>query len=350
MNSSDAEQFPKQIKSESELDEIMTRPSPSLVKWITTLESPLVIVGAAGKMGPSLTVQLKRAADTANHNLKIIAVSRYSDPTVREWIEERGIQTLACDLLQRESLADLPDAPNIINLVGLKFGTAQNPSLTWAVNTLVPAHVTERYPKSRIVALSTGNVYPMVSVKDGGSIETDPITPIGEYANAAVARERLFEYHSHKFGTRIVLLRLNYAVDMRYGVLLEIAKSVWAEKPVDVKMGFFNCIWQGDANEMIIRSLDLAESPPAVFNLTGPEVLSVRKIAGRFGELMNRSVRLDGQEETTALLSDSSRLCNKVGEPPTSLDHVLQCTAHWVMHGGKTYGKSTHFQIRDGKY
>ena len=350
MNSSNAEQLPEQIKSDSQLDEIMTRPSPGLVEWIRTLEGPLVIVGAAGKMGPSLSVQVKRAADTANPSLKIIAVSRFSDQTVREWIEEHGIQTFACDLLQRESLAGLPDAPNIINLVGLKFGTAQNPSLTWAVNTLVPAHVTERYPESRIVALSTGNVYPMVSVKDGGSIETDPITPIGEYANAAVARERLFEYHSRKFGTRIVLLRLNYAVDMRYGVLLDIAKAVWTEKPVDVATGYFNCIWQGDANEMIIRSLDLVESPPSIFNLTGPRVLSVGEIAGRFGDLMNRPVRLAGREEQTALLSNPSRLCQKLGEPPTSLDQVLKWTAHWVMSGGRTYGKATHFQARDGKY
>lgn len=338
------------IESLEELDEVMTRPGDRLCEFVKTLESPLLILGAAGKMGPSLAVQVNRAAQVAGHKLEVVAASRFSDSKVQIWLRDRGIKTVSCDLLEREALTQLPDSPNVIHLVGMKFGTAQNPSLTWAVNTLVPTHVSERYPHSRIAALSTGNVYPMVSIDSGGSTEESSTTPVGEYANAAVARERLFEYHSRRSRTPMVLLRLNYAVDLRYGVLLEIAQAVWAEKPVDVTTGYFNCIWQGDANECVVRSLDLASSPPAVLNLTGSETLSVSEIAGRIGRLMGRSVTLVGQEAQTALLSNSSRLFQRLGTPAASLDRILEWTANWVMRGGSTYGKATHFQVRDGKY
>lgn len=342
--------WPARMDTEQQLDEIMTRPRTALVDFVKTLQSPLLILGAAGKMGPSLAVLARRAAEAAKHDLKVIAVSRFSGSEARRWLESRSVETVACDLLEREALQKLPDATNVIYLVGLKFGTQQNPSLTWAVNTLAPTHVMERYRESRIVALSTGNVYPLGPVAKGGSIESDPLTPLGEYSNAAVARERLFDYHARKNGTAIVLLRLNYAVDLRYGVLLEIAQKVWASQPVDVTTGYLNCIWQGDANEMIVRSLDLAAKPPAAFNLTGGEMLSVRKLAERFGELMQRRVEFTGREAETALLSNTTRLRSTLGDPSMPLETVLQWTAQWVMKGGTTLGKPTKFEVRDGKF
>ena len=338
------------IDSEQKLDELMTRPGDALCEFVKTLGERVVVLGAGGKVGPSLAARLKRAANKAGHPLEVVAVSRFSNAPLRSWLEEREVTAIPCDLLDRESLSRLPDAKHIIYLVGLKFGTSQNPALTWAINTLVPTHATERYPNSRFVALSTGNVYPLSPADGGGSVETDALTPIGEYANAAIARERLFEYHALRLGTPLVLLRLNYAVDLRYGVLLEIAKTVWAERPVDLTTGHLNCIWQGDANDLILRSLELATSPPAVFNLTGSTVLSVANIARRFAVLMNRKVAFTGEEASTALLSNSAALCAKLGKPATPLDSVLQWTADWVMRGGETYGKPTHFQVRDGKY
>jgi hypothetical protein len=282
--------------------------------------------------------------------LRIIAVSRFSSVESRGWFDAQAIETLPCDLLNRAEIQKLPDAPNLFYLVGLKFGTQQNPALTWAVNTLVPAHVCERYPQSTIVALSTGNVYPFVPVTSGGSRETDTLTPLGEYPNAAVARERIFGYFSHENATRITTLRLNYAMELRYGVLLDVAQKVWMQKPIDVSMGYLNCIWQGDANAFVVRSLALAASPPAVFNMTGAQVLSVRHLAERFGELLDRRPDIVGRENESALLSNSSRLFAELGEPATPLEQVVQWVAHWVKNGGRTFGKPTHFETRDGKY
>ena len=342
--------LPERIDSLTELDEVMTRPDGALVEFVKTLAAPLVILGAAGKMGPSLAVLVRRAAEAAGIQLPIIAVSRFSGRGTRDWLESRGVETIACDLLEREALGQLPDSPNVIYLVGLKFGTQQNPSLTWAINTLAPAHVCERYRSSRIVALSTGNVYPLVSVRSGGSVETDPLTPLGEYSNAAVARERVFEYHSRKNGTPMALLRLNYAVDLRYGVLLEIAQKVWNRQPVDLTTGCFNCIWQGDANALIVRSLALPTTPSLAFNLTGPTVLAVREVAQRFGELLDCPVEFIGREAETALLNNSGCLRQLLGDPPTPLETVLAWTAHWIKSGGATLGKPTSFDVRDGKF
>ncbi len=343
-------EWPALIDSEEQLDEVMTRPRPALVEFVKTLASPLLILGAGGKMGPSLAVLARRAADAAGHPLRIVAASRFSEPKLRGWLEARGVETVACDLLERAAVARLPEAAAVLYLVGLKFGTQQNPALTWAVNTLVPSLVAERYPQARIAALSTGNVYPLMPVAGGGATERDALTPLGEYANAAIARERIFQYGSQKHGTSVILLRLNYAVDLRYGVLVDIAQKVWQGEPVDAGMGYLNCIWQGDANDMILRSLPLARSPAAVLNLTGTEVLSVRKLAERFGELMGRTAQIVGSEKDTALLSNSARLTGLLGEPPTSLDLVMRWTAHWIMRQGRTLGKPTHFDVRDGKY
>lgn len=338
------------IQSEEDLDQILTTPSPALVNFIHTITNPLLILGAGGKMGPTLAVLAQRAAVAANHPLKIIAASRFSDPHSRSWLEQHGIKTLSLDLLNRDSLQHLPDTTNVLYLTGLKFGTSENPSLTWAVNTLIPAHVSERFPAARIVALSTGNVYPLVPITSGGATEDHPCTPIGEYANAAVARERVFEYFSRKNGTPVALLRLNYAVELRYGVLVDIARKVWNHEPIDLSNGYFNCIWQGDANDMILRSLPLASTPATAWNLTGPACLSVREIAERFAQFLNRNVRFTGTESDTALLSNPARLCTKLGPPPTSLEPILTWIAHWIKINGRTFNKPTHFEVRDGSY
>src|SRR6266542_729068 len=293
------------IQTEDALDEVLTRPRPVLVEFIRQVSSPLVILGAGGKMGATLARLARRAAEAAR-----------------------------CEL----------------ELVALKFGTAQNPSLTWAVNTLAPAHAVERYASARVVALSTGNVYPYVPVGCGGATEDHPLTPMGEYANAAVARERLFEYASRRNGTRIVLLRLIYAVELRYGVLVDIARKVWAGEPVNVANGCFNCIWQGDANEMILRALNLASSPPAAFNLTCPAAVSVREVAGRFSELLGRPAKFIGAESDTALLGNAGKLGAELGPPATPLEDILDWTAQWVKSGGRYWNKPTHFEVRDGQY
>jgi nucleoside-diphosphate-sugar epimerase len=338
------------INTEEELNDILTRPRSKLVEFIHTLSSPLIILGAGGKMGPTLALLARRAAEAARQPLDIIAVSRFSDNGARTWLEERGIRTLPADLLERYSVEKLPDALNVIYLVGLKFGTTQNPSLTWAVNTVAPAHAAERYASARIVALSTGNVYSQASVTSGGATETHSKTPIGEYANAAVARERVFEYFAQKNAMPLALMRLNYAVELRYGVLTDIARQVWAGEPVDVSNGFFNCIWQGDANEMILRSLALSSVPARAWNLTSPDILRVRDVAERFGQLLGKPPRFIGKEGETALLSNSAALCTELGAPATPLDLVMRWTAHWVKGGGRNLNRPTHFEVRDGVY
>ena len=342
--------FPDVIDSEEVLDEVMTRPSRALESFVRTLPSPLLVVGAGGKMGPSLCVQARRAADASGHDLEVIAVSRFSSEDARQWLEERGVRTLAADVMDRAAVERLPDATNVIYLVGQKFGTSEFPERTWAANTLAPAYVAERYPAARIVALSTGNVYPLGPVERGGADETEELTPLGEYANAAVARERIFQYYASRTGVAVTLVRLNYAVDLRYGVLVDIARKIVESGLVDVTMGYFNCIWQGDANDMILRSLKLAASPPAAINLTGEEVHAVRDVATRLAQSMGLPVRFTGQEAETALLSNASKAVQALGRPATPLDVVLRWTAHWVTSGKPLLGKPTHFEVRDGRY
>jgi nucleoside-diphosphate-sugar epimerase len=301
-------------------------------------------------MGPTLACRARRAAQAASHPLDVIAVSRFGDPQARQSLEARGIKTLSCDLLDAEAVARLPDARTIIYLVGLKFGTSRSPATTWATNALTPLRVCERYPRSRIAAVSTGNVYPLVPVTSGGSAETDALTPLGEYANAAVGRERIFEFCSKRYGTAVALLRLCYAVELRYGVLMDIARKVQASEPVELSTGAFNCIWQGDANDMILRALSLAESPPTAWNLCRPELLFVRAVATRLGELLGRAPRFVGEEAETALLVDATRLCARLGPPPTPLETMLAWAAHWVQSGGRDLGKPTHFEVRNGTY
>lgn len=342
--------LPDLIRTEKELEQFLTMPGDALIDFIQTVPGPLLVLGAGGKMGPTLAVLARCAAEQAGHKLDVIAVSRFTDAQSREWLEARGVQTRSCDLLDARAVADLPDSPSILYLVGLKFGTAQNPGATWAMNTIVPARIAERYRNARIVALSTGNVYPLSEVSRGGSVESDPLTPLGEYGNAAIGRERIFEFYSRAQKIPVVQLRLFYAVELRYGVLVDIAHKVWADEPIDLANGYFNCIWQGDANEMVIRSLSLCATPPAVYNLCRPEIFSVRDVATRLGELLNRSPRFQGSEAATALICNAKPLCARLGEPAIKLDQMLSWIAHWVAQGGRNLNRPTHFEVRDGKY
>ncbi|MSU60826.1 MAG: NAD-dependent epimerase/dehydratase family protein [Pedosphaera sp.] len=345
----DSSTLPERVQDETELDDLLTRPSPRLIESIKGIPKRLLILGAGGKMGPTLAVLAKRAATLAGVEVEVVAASRFSDARSRQWLESHEVNTCVTDLLDRRSLENLPDSTHIIYLVGLKFGTSDNPSLTWAANTLAPAHVAERFPKARIVALSTGNVYPFVPVDSGGATEDHALTPVGEYPNAAVARERIFDYFSRENGTRIALLRLNYAVELRYGVLLDIAQRVWAGQPVDLAASRFNSIWQGDANDMILRAFPLTSSPASSWNLTGP-CLRVREIAFQFGEILGRAPVFTGEESNTALLSNPQRLYSHLGPPSTPLGDILRWTAHWVQSGGRCLNKPTHFEVRDGQY
>lgn len=340
----------KWIENEEALDSVQTSPSPTLVAFMKSLHGPLVVLGAGGKMGPSLCVMANKAAAEAGRQLEVIAVSRFTDVSKKAWLEERGVKVHPCDLFDSGAVAALPDAENVIYLVGLKFGTQENPALTWAANALIPSFVARRYPDARIVALSTGNVYPLTAVASGGLTESAPLTPHGEYANACVARERIFEYYTQISALKAVLIRLNYAVELRYGVLVDVARKVAAHQPVDVTMGYLNCIWQRDANDMIVRALDLAAKPAQALNLTGKEVLSVREIALQLGRLMGKPVTIIGEEADTALLSDASKAFDRLGEPETDLEQVCEWTARWVMAGNTLLGKPTHFQVRDGNY
>jgi nucleoside-diphosphate-sugar epimerase len=342
--------LPETIRTEEELTEVMTRPRPVLVEFMRTLTSPLVILGAGGKMGPTLAILARRAAQKAGCSLEIIAVSRFSDQQSRLFLESHGVKTLSANLMERDTFASLPDTDNLVYLVGLKFGTATNPAQTWATNALIPAYTAERYPRARIAALSTGNVYPLILIAGGGSQENDPLTPAGEYSNACVARERILEFYSAKNQTPMTLLRLSFALDLRYGVLVDIAFKVFRGEAVDVSMSHMNCIWQGDANEMIIRSLGLAATPPLALNLVGSQHYSIRATAQHFGELMGKPVNFTGVEAETAFLSNNQRLQALLGEPPTPVETVMRWTAGWVMANGRLLNKPTHFEVRDGGY
>jgi nucleoside-diphosphate-sugar epimerase len=342
-------QYPEKIGSTEELNEVLTRPQAALVEFIKTLKSPLVILGAGGKMGPTLAVLARRAAEQAGHKLEIVAISRYSNSRARDWLEKQGVTTQSCDLLDRQGVNALPTATNVLYLVGLKFGTTENPATTWAANTIVPVYICEHYREARIVALSTGNVYPFTK-KAQGATETDLLTPLGEYANAAIGRERNFQFLSQRNSTAVTLLRLFYAVELRYGVLRDMADRIWAGQPVPLANGRFNCLWQGDANDFVIRALALAAAPATVFNLTSARIYQVRIVAARLGELMGKPVQFEGEENETALTGNCDALFSMLGPPQTELETILRWTAHWVKDGGESLGKPTHFETRDGRY
>jgi len=338
------------IRTLAELEERLSRPAAADTSAMAEIEGDILILGAGGKMGPSLAHLARRASDEAGVKRRIIAVSRFAGEGLRAQLSGRGIETIRCDLLEPGALATLPDARNVIFMAARKFGTAGAEHLTWAMNTFLPGLVAERYRGSRIVAFSTGNVYPLAAVRHGGARESDPVAPQGEYAQSALGRERMFEYGSHRWGTPVAILRLNYAVELRYGVLLDIALSVFRRRPLDLRMGFVNVIWQGDANSCCLRSFPHCQSPPLVLNITGPEILSVRQIAEEFGRRFGIQPVFTLEESDTALLSDAGKAHELLGCPSVTAMQVVDWVADWVMNGGPTLEKPTHFATRDGQF
>lgn len=350
MRRPDSSYWPDRINSESELDEVLTRPSEQLQAFIRSVPSPLVILGAGGKMGPSLAVLAKRAAEAADYSLEVVAVSRFRDPARKAWLREQRVHVLSADLLERSSYAGLPDSDNVVYLVGLKFGTTENPAMTWATNTLVPSWVMERYPSTRIVALSTGNVYGPTASDSQGSSERDAAVPVGEYGMAALGRERIFEFCAARNAARVTLLRLFYAVELRYGVLVDIAQKVFRGEAIDVSNGRFNWIWQGEANERVLRALDLADNPPSVWNLCQTGSTSVFELATQLGALLGKEPIFSGTSDSTALLGDARKICARLGATAMNQEIVLDWIAHWVKIGGKSAALPTHFEVRSGRF
>jgi nucleoside-diphosphate-sugar epimerase len=337
------------IENIQQLEENLSRPSEDIIKIVEKLDGDILILGVAGKMGPSIAKMLKRSIDKKNLKNKVIGISRFSDEKVRETLNKSGIETIKCDLLEETSFKKFPASKNIIYLTGMKFGSTGKESLTWAVNTYIPSLVVKNFPDSKIVALSTGNVYPFVPTEKTGSDETTTPGPVGEYAQSCLGRERIFQYFSEKYKTPVTLIRLNYSVELRYGVLVDIAQKVLNGQEIDLRMGYANVIWQTDANRYIIRSFDMVSSPPALLNVTGKK-FSVRQAAENFGEIFKKQPVFANQEEKTALLSDASLCHEKYGSPEISTEQMIHWIAHWLGKGGQTHGKPTHFETKNGKF
>ncbi|MFC5447818.1 NAD-dependent epimerase/dehydratase family protein [Paenibacillus aestuarii] len=338
------------MKNTQALEEQLAQPSPALIQDIAALEGDILLLGIGGKMGPSLARLAKHAIRAAGVNKRVIGASRFSTPGLREELEADGVETISVDLLNDEQLQQLPEVKNVLYMAGNKFGTVGNEHFTWAMNAYLPGRVAEKFKHSNIVVFSTGNVYPFTPVTLGGATEQIPPSPIGEYGQSCLGRERIFEHFAHKNKTPMTIYRLNYAIDLRYGVLLEVAKSVKEGRPVDLTMGNFNCIWQGDANEMAIRSLNVCSNPPTVVNITGPETISLRWVAGVFAQKFGVEPTFKGEESTNALLSNASKSFQLFGYPRTSLKQMIDWTAEWCLADGQTWNKPTHFQEREGKY
>ena len=341
---------PQYIEDSEQLEDVMSTPTLEVVEAMGEMAGDLLILGVGGKMGPTLAKLAKRAIDEAGSDKRVISVSRFSSPGLQADLNRVGIETIACDLLSETELQALPEVPNVIFMAGRKFGSTGNEPLTWAMNTYMPGRVAKKYRNSRIVVFSTGNVYPLTPISHGGATEMHPVEPIGEYAQSCLGRERVFEHTSNQFGTPLAILRLNYAIDLRYGILLDIAEKVYYEKPVDVTMGAANVIWQGDANAIVLRALMHCQSPPMLLNLTGPEIVSIRWLATRFGEIFGKTPAFEGIEAETALLSNAAHCHQLFGYPRVSLEQMVQWVAHWAEIGGTTLGKPTKFEVRDGKF
>jgi nucleoside-diphosphate-sugar epimerase len=342
--------YPSRIESVEQLEDLLSEPTDAAVEAMKRLHGDVLLLGVGGKMGPTLARMVKRASDQAGARRRVIGVSRFSSSGLRDQLNVSGVETIACDLMNQTDLDRLPDVPNVIYMAGMKFGATGNESLTWMMNVHVPAMVCRRFARSKIVAFSSGNVYGLTPVSRGGSLESDPLRPVGEYAMTAVGRERMFEHFSRVQGTPTVLLRLNYANELRYGTLVDLANSVWNAQPIDLVMGHFNAIWQWDANAMSLAAFDHVASPPRVLNIAGPEILSVRTVAEDFGRRLGKRVTLHGNEANDALLSNSTAAQRLFGRPRVGPEQMIEWIAHWIRAGGASLGKPTHFENRAGDF
>jgi len=342
--------MPTSIADDAQLDDLLSAPSPAAIDALRQLDGDLIVLGVAGKMGPTLARMARRASDAAGTSRRVIGVARFSDPSHQATLEAHGVETIRCDLLDEAAVDRLPDAPLVVYMAGRKFGSTGLESLTWAMNAWLPAVVCRRYAGSRIAAFSTGNVYGLTPVGRGGSVEGDAVSPVGEYAMSCLARERMFEHFSRTDRTPVSILRLNYATEMRYGLLVDLARKIAEGTPIDLAMGHANVIWQGDANAMSLVALRHASSPPYVVNIAGREELSVRKVCLALADKLGREVTFTGTEAGDALLSNGSRGWTDLGAPLVELSQLIDWTADWVSRGGASLGKPTHFESRDGRF
>lgn len=332
------------------MDDFLSAPQPGVAEALARVRGPILVLGAGGKMGLHLSVMVRRALADLGRDDRVVAVSRFRTLRDRDDFARRGVETIACDLTDEAALAALPEAPTVFFMAGVKFGTAGAPELLRQINVEMPRRVAERYRGAHIVAFSTGCVYPFVEPASGGASEDTPPNPPGEYAASCLAREEAFAEGARRWGTPSALIRLNYSVEFRYGLLVDIAQKVLRDEPVDVTMGYVNVIWQSDAVAHAIRALDLVGSPAVPVNVTGPEILSVRDLAARFGALFSHEVRITGTEAETAWLNDASRTHRRFGPPAVSLDQMTRWIAAWLQQDGSTWGKPTGFERRDGRF
>ena len=342
--------LPSRIEDVAHLESLLSEPTPHGIEALASVPGDVMVLGVGGKMGPTLARMVRRAADAAGPKRRVIGVARFSEPGLEASLQSHRVETIRCDLLDAHQLASLPDISNVIAMFGMKLGSTGQAARTWAMNCLAPALVCQKFRQSRIVAFSTGNVYAMAPIAHGGSREGDELAPQGEYAMSCVGRERLYEYCSRSMAIPMAILRLNYAVEMRYGVLVDIAQRVCAGEPVDLAMGCLNAIWQADANAAALSAFAHLATPPFVVNIAGPEILSVRRVAENFAALFARDVSFAGAEADEALLSNAQLSHRLFGYPRVGPEQLIAWTADWIGRGGATLGKPTHFEVRDGKY
>jgi nucleoside-diphosphate-sugar epimerase len=342
--------LPHSIRDVAHLEDLLSEPSPGVIDTVAKLDGDYIVLGIGGKMGPTLARMIRRAAEAAGVKRRIVGVSRFSTPELPGQLKSYGIEPLSCDLLDPEALDTLPELPNVVYMASMKFGTTGQQSRTWAMNTFLPGTVARKFRHSKIVAFSTGNIYPMAPVYSGGCTEEVDPAPNGEYGMSALGRERVFEHFSRTLNIPMAIIRLNFAVEMRYGVLIDMAEKIWRGAPVDLAMGNLNAIWQADANAMTIEAFDHVSTPPLLLNLTGPEILSVRACSEELARLMGKAASFVGSESGTAFLSNAQRCLQLFGYPRATPKQILAWTADWVSRGGQTLGKPTHFETRDGKY
>jgi hypothetical protein len=338
------------IENIEQLETLLSEPTAAAIAALGRLDGDLMLLGVAGKMGPTLARMARQASERAGVRRRIFGVARFSDPRLEGTLQSHGIETIRCDLLDPAQLARLPDVPNVVSMFGMKFGSTGQEARTWAVNCLLPAMICDKFRQTRVVAFSTGNVYGLSPVVLGGSVESDPLNAAGDYSMSCVGRERLYEYGSRTHQIPMVVLRLNYATEMRYGVLVDLAQRVHGGLPLNLSMGHFNAIWQADANAAALAAFDHVSVPPLVVNVAGPELLSVRRVAEQFGKLLDRPVQFEGAENADAFLSNGQLGHRLFGYPRLGVGQMMRWIADWIARGGETFGKPTHFEVRDGKF
>lgn len=336
------------MQSELDLEELLTRPSAADVAAMNRLDGDILVLGAGGKMGPTLVHRMARAIRSAGVQKRIYAVVRKDRDGA--FLNDDVVQLIETDLLDPASYRSMPDVANVVFMAGRKFGSVGDQPMTWATNVWLPGLAADRFRGSRTIAFSTGNVYPFVAAESGGATEQTAVSPTGEYAQSALGRERIFEYFANTYGSPTLIYRLNYAVDLRYGVLVDIGQKVLAGKPVDVTTGYVNVIWQGDANSYCLRAFEHCGTPTVLLNVTGSRTLSVRQLAEQFGERFGKRAIITGEEAPTALLSNPALCESLMGAPEIQEDDLFDMTAHWLSTGGTTLGKPTKFESRDGRF